>query len=85
MKWTQAGGTITDNCIVGCVAFAEGYASTDPSSFLDNQLAADGLNQLYLDEGTTFLGTAAQIDALSDMTASGTLTGYCTAPPYATP
>jgi len=74
-------------------AFVENGSSADPSIFQNNALYAGntglvgdngfpGYNSaLYVDEGTTKLTSAAQINALTDMTVSGTVETQCSAAP----
>jgi hypothetical protein len=94
IAWS-GGGKLVDNCIDASIcacsdvvtapsawaAFYENGPDADPLVFENNQLNFPG-SPLYLDEGTTPL-TAAQVNALTDMTVSGTLSGSCTAPPDA--
>jgi hypothetical protein len=61
-------------CPTGAVV-REGTVETDPRIFEHNALvpASHGGVPLYLDEGQTVLSTAAAVNALSDITASGNL------------
>ena len=94
IAWS-GGGKLVNNCIdaayCNCgdgltdpgprAAFYETGTGADPLVFQNNQLNfASG--PLYLDEGTTPLTTADQVNALTDMTVSGTLAGTCTTTPY---
>jgi hypothetical protein len=74
--------------------FVENGASADPAVFSNNELyggngsIGDGgvpgyRSALHVDGGTTKLTSAAQINALSDMTVSGTAETLCTAAPTA--
>jgi hypothetical protein len=63
-------------CREGDYCFAEASSSADPAIFshnsLDSGLVIDpDKGPSYLDEGTTPLCTAAEVNALADMTASG--------------
>ena len=75
-------------------AFVENGTSADPSAFVNNDLytgsgfigdnGLPGYNSaLYVNEGTTKLTSAAQVNALTDMTVSGTTETACTAAPSA--
>jgi hypothetical protein len=95
MAWS-GGGKLVDNCIdayaCNCgdytaapsawAAFYENGPDADPLVFENNQLDFPG-SPLYLDEGATPLTTPDQVNVLTDMTVSGTLSGSCTAPPNA--
>ena len=73
-------------------AFVEAGTSADPSVFSNNELyAGDGFigdnglpgynSALYIDEGTSKLTSSAAVNALVDMTVSGTTETLCTAAP----
>jgi hypothetical protein len=61
--------------------FNELGTSADPAQFIGNDLYASAGAALYVDEGTTALTTAAQVNALTDMTVSGTTSTACSTAP----
>jgi Putative metal-binding motif len=81
---TGPGGDYRNNAIEGCAAVKEANANADPSVFENNALASG-----YLDEGGNYpvyasVGSgpdtrlsAAQVNALTDMTSSGNIDGAC--------
>ncbi len=71
------GGKYRNNILVGgdCGQAFKEAGATDPALFEHNALNP----MTYVDEGTTTLTSASAVDALTDMTASGTLAGACAA------
>jgi len=78
VSWTHSGGVVSDNC---AAYFYEANTSADPAVFQDNDLYGANGGTIYRDEGSTDLTTAAEVDALTDMTVSGTTDTACTTPP----
>jgi hypothetical protein len=61
-------------CTLARYGFHEAAAAADPRVFEHNDLdPAVAPTALYFDSGTTAVNTAAGVDALADMTASGTI------------
>ena len=77
VAWSAGGGTLANNCING---YADAFIGLHPSTFVNNELFATS-GTIYSDDVATCT-TAAQVNALTDMTVSGTLAGSCTATPY---
>jgi hypothetical protein len=78
---STGGGSFRNNALAGCAAFKEASATGDPLIFEHNALAGG-----YLDETASYpvpMGTpdprlsAAQVNALSDMTTDGNIDGAC--------
>jgi hypothetical protein len=77
---TGLGGDYRNNAIEGCAAVKEANASSDPAVFEHNALATG-----YLDEGGDYPSSsnpvtplsAAQVNALADMTTSGNIDAAC--------